>query len=176
MKKMTAILVVLVAMLSLAGALAAQSSNSSHMNDAITPVEGLIPAKSPLYPVGTAVIIKTDHMEGMQGAAGVVSGVYETILYAVDYMSEDGKMVINHRWVIAEEIQNSTGKTLTIGDTVSLGTGHMGGHGGVGRNATIVQISRGPAYMVDYDPVGGGERVVNHQWVSEYEIEPVDAT
>ncbi len=174
MKKMTAILVVLVVALSLAGALAAQSNHSPQTSVAITPVEGLIPAKSPLYPVGTAVVIKTDHMEGMQGASGVVSGVYETILYAVDYTAEDGKMVINHRWVIAQEIENGTGNTLTIGDTVSLGTGHMGGHGGVGRSAIIVQISRGPAYMVDYDPVGGGERVVNHQWVSEFEIEPVD--
>lgn len=166
MKKMIAILVASMLVLSLAGALAGQ------MMDDITPVEGLNPAESPLYPIGTKIIVKTDHMEGMQGAVGVVSGAFDTLLYAVDYVAEDGKTVINHRWVIAQEITSNTGNPPTIGDTVTLGTGHMGGHGGVGMSAVIVQISRGPAYMIDYDPTDGGERVVNHQWVSEFELEP----
>ena len=171
-KKSMALLAAFVVVVSLAGALATQSNEPSHMSGPITPVGDLTPAKTPLYPVGARIIIKTAHMEGMQGALGVVSGAYDTILYAVDYTDEDGRAVINHRWVIAEEIANGAGNALKIGDTVSLGTGHMGGHGGVGKSAIIVQICRGPAYMVDYDPVDGGERVVNHQWVSEFEIEP----
>ncbi len=175
LRKMTAVLVASMVLLSLVGALATQGMNDMTMTGAMTPVDGLISAESPLYPVGTKIIVKADHMEGMQGAVGVVSGAYEGLLYAVDYVDKDGKTVINHRWVIAEEFTSNTGNAPTIGDTVTLGDGHMGGMGGVGMSAVIVQISIGPAYMIDYDPTNGGERVLYHQWVTEFELEPFAA-
>ena len=142
---------------------------------AMTPVENLTPSENPMYPVGTEVIIETDHMSGMMGAKGIVAGAYDTTLYAVDYTDADGNEVTNHRWVITEEIENSDGKTFAVGDTVTLGQGHMEAMGGAGQSAVIVQVVQGPAYMVDYDPTDGGTRVTNHQWVSEFELEDADS-
>lgn len=111
----------------------------------------------------------------MQGAEGVVSGAFDTTLYAVDYTAASGAKVENHRWVIAEEIENSAGKAFAVGDTVTLGQGHMESLGGAGLSAVIRQVAQGPAYMVDYDPTDGGARVVNHQWVAEFELMSADA-
>jgi hypothetical protein len=91
----------------------------------MTPVEDLTVAEDPMYPVGAEVVIIADHMPGMMGAKGVVSGAFDTTLYAVDYTTADGKDVINHRWVISEEIEGSEGMTFAVGDTVTLGRGHM---------------------------------------------------
>lgn len=136
----------------------------------ITPVDKLTLAVSPKYPVGAQVVIETDHMPGMQGATGIVSGAFNTTVYAVDYTTADGTPVVNHRWVIAEEIENSAGKTFVVGDTVTLAMGHMESLGGAGLSAVIVQVVEGPVYMVDYDPTDGSARVVNHQWVTESEL------
>jgi hypothetical protein len=141
----------------------------------MTPVDDLTPSANPLYPVGAEVVIETDHMSGMQGAKGVVSGAYDTTLYAVDYIASDGMVVKNHRWVIAEEIENSAGKIFAVGDTVTLGQGHMESMGGVGMQAVIAQVVQGPAYMVDYDPADGSARVTNHQWVAEFELGSADS-
>lgn len=154
---------------------AANGAQGSMGMDQMTPVDQLTPAESPKYPVGTQVVIDTDHMPGMQGAKGVVSGAFDTTVYAVDYTAADGTAVVNHRWVIAEEIENSAGKTFAVGDTVTLGMGHMESLGGAGLSAVIVQVVEGPVYMVDYDPTDGGARVVNHQWVSESELKSADS-
>jgi len=58
---------------------------------------------------------------------------------------------------------------------VTLGQGHMESLGGAGLSAVIRQVAQGPAYMVDYDPTDGGARVVNHQWVAEFELMSADA-
>jgi hypothetical protein len=138
---------------------------------AATPVDNLTPAANPKYPVGAQVVIETDHMPGMQGAKGVISGAYDTTLYAVDYTASDGTRIENHRWVVAEEIVNDAGKSWQVGDAVTLaGKGHMESMGGAGMQAVIRQVAPGPAYMVDYDPVGGGARVTNHQWMAEFEL------
>lgn len=142
---------------------------------AMTPVENLTSSENPMYPAGTEVIIRTDHMPGMMGAKGIVSGAYDTTLYAVDYTDIDGNEVKNHRWIITEKIEDSTGKTLAVGDTMTLGQGHMEGMGGAGQSAVIVQVVQGPAYMVDYEPTDGGARVTNHQWVAEFELEGTDS-
>ncbi len=141
----------------------------------MTPVDDLTPSVGPAYPVGTEIVLGTDHMTGMQGAKGVVSGAYDTTLYAVDYTASDGMAVKNHRWVIAEEIENGAVKTFAVGDTVTLGQGHMGSMGGAGQSAVIVQVVEGPAYMVDYDPTDGSARVTNHQWVAEFELKSADS-
>ena len=140
----------------------------------MTPVDRLTPAVDPMYPVGAQVVIETDHMVAMMGAKGVVSGAFHTTLYAVDYTASNGTEVKNHRWVVSEEIVGGADKTFEVGDTVTLGQGHMESLGGAGLSAVIVQVVDGPAYMVDYDPTDGSARVVNHQWVAEFELKSVD--
>lgn len=141
----------------------------------MTPVDNLTQAENPLYPVGAAVIINTDHMPGMMDAKGTISGAFDTTLYAVDYTDMHGMVVPNHRWVISEEIEGSADKTFQVGDTVTLGQGHMESMGGAGQSAVIAQVVQGPAYMVDYDPTDGSARVVNHQWVAEFELQSDDS-
>lgn len=142
---------------------------------AMTAVDDFKAAVNPLYPVGTEVIIDTDHMPGMQGAKGVVSGAYDTMLYAVDYTDADGTAITNHRWVVSEEIEGGEHGAFAVGDSGMLkGAGHMESLGGAGLEAVIVQVAEGPAYMVDYDPTDGAERVVNHQWVAEFELRSAD--
>ena len=140
----------------------------------MTPVDRLTPTVDPMYPVGAQVVIETDHMVAMMGARGVVSGAFDTTLYAVDYTASDGTEVKNHRWVVSEEIVGGADKTFEVGDTVTLGQGHMESLGGTGLSAVIVQVVDGPAYMVDYDPTDGSARVVNHQWVAGFELKSVD--
>lgn len=142
----------------------------------MTPVDNLVQAENPVYPVGTAVVINTDHMTGMMDAKGTISGAYDTTLYAVDYTDMHGMVVSNHRWVISEEIEGSADKTFQVGDTVTLGQGHMESMGGAAQSAVITQVVQGPAYMVDYDPTDGSARVVNHQWVAEFELQSDDST
>ncbi len=141
----------------------------------MTPVDNLTQAENPMYPVGAAVVINTDHMPGMMDAKGTISGAFDTTLYAVDYTDMHGMDVSNHRWVISEEIEGSADKTFQVGDTVTLGRGHMESMGGDGQSAVIVQVVQGPAYMVDYDPTDGSARVVNHQWVAEFELKRDEA-
>ena len=141
----------------------------------MTPVDRLTLALDPMYPVGAQVVIETDHMAGTMGARGVVSGAFDTTLYAVDYTASDGTEVKSHRWVVSEEIVGGADKTFEVGDTVTLGQGHMESLGGAGLSAVIVQVVDGPAYMVDYDPTDGSARVVNHQWIAEFELESADS-
>ncbi len=180
-RRIMATLAVLAMIVYIAGAQAMDSNAAKaddtdgmmDMNSAMTPVEHLTPAVNALYPVGSRVLIDTDHMDGMQGAVGIVTGTFDTTLYAVDYISDSGEAVMNHRWVIAEEIGGGKDKAYVVGDTVTLGFGHMGGHGGAGMSAVITSVVNGPAYMVDYDPTDGSDRVVNHQWMAEFELLPV---
>ncbi len=148
------------------------SKNSDSGHGSTTDTDKLKAATTATYPVGTKVILKTDHMDGMSDAKGTVSGVYDTTVYAVDYTDADtGKEVKNHKWVIQEELKDSEGKTYNVGDEVSLNTGHMSGMGGEGQKATITEVVNGPVYMVDYTPTTGGSLVKNHQWVIESELE-----
>jgi hypothetical protein len=150
---------------------ACSSSGMGDGHESMTEVKNLKVYDSPLYPVGTDIILNTDHMEGMMDAKGSVSGAYNTTLYAVDYTSEEtGEEVKDHKWIIKEEIKDSKDKDYSVGDSVTLMTGHMSSMGGEGVTATITQIVLGPAYMVDYTPTNGDKEVKDHQWVSESEI------
>ena len=169
MKKILITLMVAL-MLPLTALGAAAMDGHGAMEHVVTPVTQFTPAQNPLYPVGAQVVIETDHMAGMQGAVGVISGAFDTTLYAIDFTTDGGEAVKNHRWVTAEEIEHALDREPAVGDEVTLGAGHMEGLDGAGQKAVIVQVVEGPAYMVDYDPVGGGERVVDHQWVAEFEL------
>lgn len=137
-----------------------------------TTVDSLAPAVHPRYPVGTAIIVKADHMSGMKNAKGTVSGVFDTPLYAVDYVNSHGEAVSNHKWVIQQEIQDSGSRSYQLGDQVTLLPGHMSGLGGSGVHARLVQTVKGPAYMIDYQPTDGTSPVIHHQWVTQNELQP----
>lgn len=150
--------------------LGACSTSDKSVHESTTSTDKLTKAESPKYEVGTKVIINTDHMEGMDGAEGTVSGVYDTTIYSVNYKSSDGEEVKNHKWVIKEELEDSKRKDYVVGDEVILKNGHMSGMGGEGMKAQIVEVVQGPVYMVDYKPTNGEKEVKNHQWVVESEL------
>ena len=144
-------------------------------HQALTPTEALTPARSPAYPVGMAVKLEADHMPGMEGAPGTISGAYETVLYAVSFTRADtGEEVLWHRWVIQEEIEGFGEAPYQPGDIVTLLSGHISAMGGEGAQAEIVEVMPGVAYMVDYVPTDGSAPVQNHQWLSEEEIHPYE--
>lgn len=146
--------------------------HDAHAAHQITLTDSLQPAKAAKYPLGTPVTINADHMEGMQGADGYVSGVFDTTIYAIDYLDANGNEVKNHKWIIQEEIANHQNKAYQVGDKVVLTPGHISGLGGEGAEATIVMVVEGPAYMVDYRTTDGDVLIEQHQWVSEDELSP----
>ncbi|WP_010238261.1 YdhK family protein [Clostridium arbusti] len=166
-------IIMVVTSLMLVLVLSACSSSTSKHSESMTSVDNLTKEKNAAYTVGTSVIINTDHMKGMKGAKGTVSGVYKTTVYAIDYTPSDGGTEVkNHRWVIKEELEDSSSENYAVGDELTLKSGHMSGMGGKGVKAKIVQVVEGPAYMVDYKPTDGSKEVKNHQWVIESELQP----
>lgn len=128
-------------------------------------------AENPKYEVGSKAIIKADHMEGMDGAKAKIVGAFDTTAYVVTYTpTTGGKPVKNHKWVIQEEIQNAGNKELKQGDKVKLNADHMKGMKGA--SAVIESSEKTTVYMVDYTPTTGGEKVKNHKWVTESELQP----
>ncbi|MEH7547878.1 YdhK family protein [Neobacillus vireti] len=131
--------------------------------------EGLKAAENPTYKVGSQAIIKADHMEGMNGAEATIVGAYNTIAYAVTYTpTTGGEPVKNHKWVIQEEIKDAGDHPLEPGTKVTLEADHMKGMKGA--TGTIDSAEKTTVYMVDYNPTTGGEKVTNHQWVTESEL------
>lgn len=130
---------------------------------------GLKEAEHPTYKVGSEVILQTDHMPGMQGATATIVGAYDTTAYVVSYTpTTGGERVTDHKWVIQQEIQGSGDTILQPGAQVTLDADHMTGMKGA--TAEIVSAEQMTVYMVDYTPTTGGEKVTNHQWVTESEL------
>ncbi|SFE90962.1 Protein of unknown function [Bacillus sp. OV194] len=128
-------------------------------------------AKTPKYEVGSHAIIKASHMEGMNKAKAKIVGAYDTTAYVVSYTpTTGGKRVENHKWVIQEEIKDAGNKTLKAGTKVKLNADHMKGMKGA--TAEIVSAEKTTVYMVDYTPTTSGEKVKNHKWVTESELQP----
>ena len=131
--------------------------------------EGLKAAENPNYKVGSQAIIKADHMEGMNGAEATIVGAYNTIAYAVTYTpTTGGEPIKNHKWVIQEEIKDAGDQALEPGTKVTLEADHM--EGMKGATGTIDSAEKTTVYMVDYTSTTGGEKVTNHQWVTESEL------
>ncbi|MEK5069725.1 YdhK family protein [Sporosarcina sp. FSL K6-1508] len=131
--------------------------------------ENLKEAKNPTYKVGSEAIIKSDHMEGMNGAVATIVGAYDTTAYAISYTPvTGGERVTNHKWVIQEEIKDAGDKTLEKGTEVTIEADHM--EGMKGAKAEIDSAEKTTVYMVDYTPTTGGEKVMNHEWVTESEL------
>ncbi|MBR3217674.1 MAG: YdhK family protein, partial [Exiguobacterium sp.] len=54
---------------------------------------------------GDEVVLAADHMEGMDGAEATIDTAEETTVYMVDYTTEDGEEVTNHKWVTESELE-----------------------------------------------------------------------
>jgi len=142
--------------------------NMNHSSSGEVP-ENLKVAENPTYKVGREAIIKTDHMEGMDGAVATIVGAYDTTAYAISYTPvTGGERVENHKWVIKEEIEDADDKTLEQGTEVNIEADHM--EGMEGATAEIDSAEQTTVYMIDYTPTTGGEKVTNHKWVSESEL------
>ena len=59
--------------------------------------------------------MKTDHMQGMNGAEATIVGSYSTTVYAVTYTpTTGGGKVSNHKWVIHEELKELGNNLLPL--------------------------------------------------------------
>jgi len=174
------ILIVLAAILVLAGCAKSTSNkasgnnmnhsdmNMNHSTSSGAPA-GLKEAQNPAFPVGSQAVIQADHMPGMKGAQATIVGAYSTTVYAVSYTpTTGGNPVKNHEWVIHEDIKDAGSEALKPGAEVILETDHMPGMKGA--TATIDSAEETTVYMVDYKPSTGGEIVKNHKWVTESEL------
>lgn len=131
--------------------------------------EGLQDAKNPTFQVGSQAIINADHMEGMNGAEATIVGAYDTTVYSISYTPiTGGERVTNHQWIIQEEIKDAHSESYQPGDEVILEANHM--EGMEDATAVIDSAEQTTVYMVDYTPTTGGEKVTNHQWVTESEL------
>lgn len=131
--------------------------------------ENLKVAENPTYKVGSEAIIKTEHMEGMDGAVATIVSAYDTTAYAISYTPvTGGERVENHKWVIQEEIKDADDETLGQGTEVTIEADHM--EGMEGATAEIDSAEKTTVYMIDYTPTTGGEKVTNHKWVTESEL------
>lgn len=145
-----------------------EHGNMNHDDTGEIP-DGLKEAENPTYKVGDKVTLKTEHMEGMNGAEATIVGAYDTTAYTVTYTPENGgNPVKNHKWVIHEEIEDANGQTYKKGDEVKLDAAHMQGMDDA--KAIIESAEDTTVYMVDYTPTTGGNPVKNHKWVTEEEI------
>lgn len=145
-----------------------ESMDMNHSGSSEVPEE-LKVAENPTYKIGDEAIIKTDHMEGMDGAVATIVGAYDTTAYEISYTPvTGGERVENHKWVIQEEIQNADDKTFEQGTEVTVEADHM--YGMNGALAEIDSMEKTTVYMIDYTPTTGGEKVTNHKWVTESEL------
>lgn len=144
-------------------------AHAGHAMDGGAPPEGIAEAADPTYPVGTAVTLAADHMEGMEGASATVSGAFDTTTYAVSYTPTDGGAPVNdHRWVVHEELDSPAEAPLAEGTEVMLRADHMPGMDGA--EATIDSATDETVYMVDYE--ADGMMMTHHKWVVESELQP----
>ncbi|MDZ5079058.1 YdhK family protein [Nesterenkonia sp. HG001] len=131
--------------------------------------QGMSEATDPLYPVGSEAVLTADHMSGMDGATATIVGAYDTYTYAVNYTpTTGGDPVLDHRWVVHEELQNVGQERLADGTEVTLAAEHMSGMDGA--TATIASSTQETVYVVDFE--SDGMAMTNHKWVTESEIDP----
>ncbi len=137
-------------------------------NDGSIP-NGLMKAANPTYVVGSEAIIETDHMEGMKGATATIVGAFDTTAYSINYNPTDGsEKVLDHKWIVHEEIENPAPAPLEKGTEVTVLANHMKGMEGA--KAEIESAEQTTVYMIDYFSTTDGEKVTNHKWVVEDEL------
>lgn len=148
------------------------ASHHMHMSSSGEVPENLLKAAIPTYKVGSKAIIRTDHMEGMDGTEATIIGAYDTTAYAISYTpSTGGDRIENHKWVVHEELIDVHEPPLTPGTKAKTKADHM-----VGMEDATVEIDsaiKTTVYMVNFLTTNGIE-VKNHKWVIESELEPAD--
>lgn len=139
-----------------------------HSSDGSVP-EGLQEAENPKFEIGSQAIVETDHMKGMKGATATIVGAYDTTAYSINYTPTDGgEKVMDHKWVIHEELKDAAAAPLEKGTEVTVLADHMKGMEGA--KAEIESAKQTTVYMIDYVPTTGREEVTNHKWVIEDEL------
>ncbi len=143
------------------------SMHSGHNHSGTVPTE-MHAAHAPKFPVGSQVVVQTDHMPGMENAEAQVVGAYDTTIYEVSYQPTDGSAEVkNHKWVVQEELQDQS-EPAAAGDEVTLAAEHMAGMQGA--KATVDEAITGTVYVIDYEATDGSGPVKNHMWVTEDEL------
>ncbi|MEJ5997920.1 YdhK family protein [Corynebacterium sp. H130] len=140
----------------------AASHEHNHAMDGGAAPANMKVAANPAFPVGTEVVLKADHMDGMMGATAKIVGAYDTTAYAVSYTpTTGGAEVKNHKWVVFEEL-----KPHADAATAELNADHMPGMKGA--DATIDSETTETVYMVDV--TSGPMQMKNHKWFVESEL------
>ena len=70
---------------------------------------------------------------------------------------------------VPDDLAEATNPTYEVGSQATIITDHMKGMEGA--EATIVGAYDTRAYIISYTPTSGGEKVENHKWVVQEEIE-----
>ncbi len=139
-----------------------------HSSDGSVPEE-LQEAKNPKFEIGSEANVEADHMKGMKGATATIAGAYDTTAYSINYTPTDGgEKVMDHKWVIHEELEDPAATPLEEGAEVTVLADHMKGMEGA--KAEIESVKQTTVYMIDYVPTTGGDEVTNHKWVIEDEL------
>ena len=142
-----------------------------HPADGGAPPAGIEESEDPTYPVGTEVILTADHMPGMAGAEATITGAFDTTAYSVSYTPTDGgEPVVDHKWVVHEELEDPGEAPLPAGTEVVLEADHMPGMEGA--EATIESSTEETVYMVD--TTIDGMEMANHKWFVESELQPAE--
>ncbi|GAA6114172.1 YdhK family protein [Apilactobacillus apinorum] len=129
--------------------------------------KGLKKATNAKFKVGSKVTLKAKHMEGMYNAKATVAGVYKTDLYEIDFMpTNGGKMVKNHKWVVASELKAKG--ALKAGKSVTVLADHM--YNMKGAKGKIVKVHKGPAYVVNFTDTKTHMVMKNHKWLTQSEL------
>ncbi|MFD3801265.1 YdhK family protein [Kocuria palustris] len=142
---------------------------AGHNPEGGPPPEGIETAADPTYPIDSTAVLTADHMPGMAGSEATISGAFDTTAYSVSYTPTDGgEPVVDHKWVVHEELENPGEAPLPEGTEVVLNADHMPGMNGA--EATIESSTEETVYMVDVEM--DGMEMTNHKWFVESELQP----
>lgn len=144
---------------------------AGHNPEGGPPPEGIEAAADPTYPIDSTAVLTADHMPGMAGSEATITGAFDTTAYTVSYTPTDGgEPVVDHKWVVHEELEEPGEAPLPAGTEVVLEADHMPGMEGA--EATIESSTEETVYMVD--TTIDGMEMANHKWFVESELQPAE--
>lgn len=139
----------------------------NHPLDGGLPPNGIKEATNPLFPIGSKVIVKADHMPNMNGIEAKIVGAFKTYTYSVNYTPTNGdKDVLDHKWIVHEEVENYGKNKLADGTKIKINANHM--YGMQNAMGTIAYSTEETVYMIDFEV--DGMLMKNHKWVVESEL------
>lgn len=125
-------------------------------------------AAKPKFPIGSTVIIKSEHTKGMKDAKATVVGAYDTVAYSYSYTPPGEAEVSDSKWIVDEEIVDENDVAFEVGDTVVTSANHKKGL--QGSEVTIDSVRPTVAYILDYVDTSNNKKVSNYKWVIEEEL------